>query len=50
MKEYKVVQVALPEQGEEIMNRLAREGWSVASTAIGGNRFIITFVRDIPNS
>ena len=47
MKEYKVCQVVLPEQGEELMNHMAREGWSVVSTAIGGNRFIITFVREV---
>ena len=49
MKEYKVkvVQAALPEDGERLMNQLAQEGWSVASTAAAGNRFIITFERDV---
>ena len=48
MKEYKVVQVVLIEQAENVMNHMARDGWVVISTAVGGNRFIITFERDIP--
>ena len=47
MKEYKVCQVVLPEQGEQVMNHMAKEGWTVVSTAVGGNRFIITFERDV---
>jgi len=47
MKEYKVVQVILPEQCEQTMNHLAREGWVVHSVVSHGNRFVITFERDI---
>ena len=48
MKEYKVVQLYLPEQCEQTMNHLAREGWTVHSVVAPGNRFVITFERDIP--
>ena len=47
MKEYKVMQVARLEDGETLMNQLAREGWYVISTAAANNRFIITFERNI---
>jgi len=46
MKEYKVYQTALPEQGEQVMNQMAQDGWTVVSTASSGNRFIITFERE----
>ena len=50
MKEYKVVQVLLPEQCEQTMNHLAQEGWGVHSVVAPGRQFVITFERDVPES
>ena len=47
MKEYKVVQVVLPEQCEQTMNHLAKEGWVVHSFASQARHFVIVFERDI---
>jgi len=35
------------EDSEALMNQLAQEDWHVISTAAMGNRFIITFERNI---
>jgi len=48
MKEYKILQSASLDEAERLMNQMAREDWVVNSTAAAGNRFIITFERDIP--
>ena len=46
MNEYKVCQVVVLTEGERLMNEMAKDGWTVASTAATGNRLIITFERD----
>ena len=46
MKEYKIRQVVVLTEGERLMNEMAKDGWTVRSTAVMGNRFIITFERD----
>ena len=48
MKEYKVVQVVLPEQCEQTMNYLAKEGWIVHSVVAPARHFVITFERELP--
>ena len=48
MKEYKIVQVVLPEQCEQTMNHLAKEGWVVHSFVSQARHFVIVFERDLP--
>ena len=48
MKDYKVVQVVLPEQCEQTMNYLAKEGWIVHSVVAPARHFVITFERELP--
>jgi len=51
MKRYKILKARSPEHAEELMNDMAKAGWTVAATCVwsplAAYQLLITFERDI---